>query len=45
MALAPGKIHLGPARIFAGVTAATTGTPPTYTTHTAGVRPRAAEMA
>ena len=37
MALAPGKIHLGAARIFVGVTAATTGTPPTYTTHTAGV--------
>lgn len=37
MALAPGKIHLGPARIFVGVTAATTGTPPTYTSHTDGV--------
>jgi len=37
MALAHGKIHAGPARIFVGVTAATTGTPPTYTTHTDGV--------
>lgn len=37
MALTPGKIHLGTARVFVGVTAATTGTPPTYTTHTAGV--------
>lgn len=37
MALAPGKMHLGAARIFFGVTAASTGTPPTYTTHTDGV--------
>jgi hypothetical protein len=37
MALTPGKIHLGAARIFVGVTPAVTGTPPTYTTHTDGV--------
>lgn len=37
MSFAAGKIHLGAARIFAGVTAAASGTPPTYTTHTAGV--------
>lgn len=31
------KIHVGAARIWTGVTAAATGTPPTYITHTAGV--------
>ncbi|MEO8483324.1 MAG: hypothetical protein ABI634_14015 [Acidobacteriota bacterium] len=44
MAFAPGKIHLGMARIFVGVTAAATGTPPTYTTHTAGVPGSGAEV-
>lgn len=37
MALDNTKIHQGPARIFLGVTAPTTGTPPTPLTHTAGV--------
>lgn len=37
MALNTGRIHLGACRIFAGVTPATSGTPPTYTTHTNGV--------
>lgn len=37
MAFAPTKIHGGGARIFSGVTAGTTGTPPTYITHTDGV--------
>ncbi len=31
------KIHWGPARIFLGVTAPATGTPPTLLTHTSGV--------
>lgn len=37
MAIAPGKVHLGAARVFFGVTAPTTGTPPTLLTHTDGV--------
>jgi hypothetical protein len=37
MAFAPTKIHGGGSRIFSGVTAPTTGTPPTYITHTDGV--------
>lgn len=37
MALDNTKIHQGTARIFLGVTAPTTGTPPTLLTHTAGV--------
>jgi hypothetical protein len=37
MALNEAKVHAGPCRIFAGVTAAASGTPPTYTTHTDGV--------
>ncbi|HYE85648.1 MAG TPA: hypothetical protein VEA16_04805 [Vicinamibacterales bacterium] len=37
MAFAPAKIHGGGSRIFSGVTAGATGTPPTYITHTAGV--------
>lgn len=37
MAFAPAKIHGGGSRIFTGVTAGTTGTPPTYITHTDGV--------
>lgn len=37
MSFTPGRIHLGAARIFVGGTAAATGTPPTYTSHTAGV--------
>jgi hypothetical protein len=37
MAVTVSKIHVGPARVFAGVTAGATGTPPTYITHTAGV--------
>lgn len=31
------KIHVGPGRVWFGVTAPTTGTPPTLMTHTAGV--------
>lgn len=37
MSLNADKVHGGPARIFFGVTAGTTGTPPTYITHTDGV--------
>lgn len=37
MAIAPGKVHLGAARAFFGVTAPSTGTPPTLLTHTDGV--------
>lgn len=44
MAFTPGRIQLGTARIFVGGTAATTGTPPTYTTHTAGVPSGFTEM-
>jgi hypothetical protein len=44
MAFTPGRIHLGAARIFVGGTAATTGTPPTYTTHTDGVPSGFTEM-
>lgn len=36
MAITPGKIHLGASRAFFGVTAPTTGTPPTLLTHTDG---------
>ncbi len=44
MALAPSKIHVGPARIFCGVTQAANGTPPVYTTHTDGVPGSGTEM-
>jgi hypothetical protein len=44
MALNAGKIHLGACRIFAGVTPAVTGTPPTYTTHTDGIPASGTEM-
>jgi hypothetical protein len=37
MAQDAGKIHVGPARIFVGVTAPATGTPPTWLTHVNGV--------
>lgn len=37
MAFNVNKIHIGAARIFVGVTNPTTGTPPTWMTHTAGV--------
>ncbi len=37
MALTPANIHIGAARIWTGVTAATSGTPPTYISHTNGV--------
>ena len=37
MAFTPNRIHVGPARIFVGVTNPTTGTPPTFVAHTAGV--------
>lgn len=37
MAFAPDKIHVGPARIFVGVTNPASGAPPTWVTHTAGV--------
>lgn len=37
MALTPGRIHGGAARIFVGVTAPATGTPPTLMGHTDGV--------
>lgn len=37
MAFSPNRIHVGPARIFVGVTAPTSGAPPTALTHTAGV--------
>lgn len=44
MAFAPDKIHGGASRIFAGVTAGATGTPPTYITHTAGVPATGTEL-
>lgn len=37
MAFTPNRIHVGPARIFAGVTAPASGAPPTFLAHTAGV--------
>ena len=37
MAVAPGKVMAGPYRVFVGVTAGATGTPPTYVSHTDGV--------
>lgn len=37
MALTPGRIHGGGARLFVGITAPTTGTPPTLMGHTDGV--------
>lgn len=37
MAFQPDKIHVGPARIFVGVTNPASGTPPTFVAHTAGV--------
>lgn len=37
MAFQPDKIHVGPARIFLGVTNPTTAAPPNAMTHTAGV--------
>lgn len=37
MAFTPGRIHVGPARIFVGVTNPASGGPPTFVTHTAGV--------
>ncbi len=37
MALSATRIHVGPGRIFVGVTAGASGTPPTYITHTDGV--------
>lgn len=37
MAQNANNIHVGPGRIFMGVTAPTTGTPPTLMAHTAGV--------
>lgn len=37
MALTPGRIHGGAARLFVGVTAPVTGTPPTLMAHTDGV--------
>lgn len=44
MAFNPAKIHGNTARIFAGITAPTTGTPPTLMTHTAGVPGTGTEM-
>lgn len=37
MAQSPSNIHIGAARLFLGVTAPATGTPPTLMTHTDGV--------
>jgi hypothetical protein len=37
MAFNPNKIHVGPARIFVGVTNPASGAPPTFVAHTAGV--------
>lgn len=37
MSFTPNRIHVGPARVFAGVTVPVTGAPPTALTHTAGV--------
>lgn len=37
MAFNPNKIHVGPARIFVGVTNPASGAPPTFVGHTAGV--------
>jgi hypothetical protein len=37
MALSAANVHVGPARIFLGVTNPATGTPPTAAAHTAGV--------
>jgi hypothetical protein len=37
MAFTPNRIHVGPARIFVGVTAPASGAPPTFVGHTAGV--------
>jgi hypothetical protein len=37
MAFAPDKIHVGPGRVFVGVTNPTSGAPPTFVGHTAGV--------
>lgn len=44
MAFAESKVHAGPCRVFSGVTAAATGTPPTYVTHTAGVPATGTEL-
>jgi len=37
MAFAPNRIHVGPCRLFVGVTAPPSGAPPTFVSHTAGV--------
>lgn len=37
MAFTPNRIHVGPARIFVGVTNPASGGPPTFVAHTAGV--------
>ncbi len=37
MAFSPNRIHVGPCRLFVGVTAPASGAPPTFLTHTAGV--------
>lgn len=37
MAFSPNSIMVGPARVFAGVTAPASGAPPTFLAHTAGV--------
>jgi hypothetical protein len=37
MAFTPDRIHVGPARIFVGVTPGASGTPPTYIAHVNGV--------
>lgn len=37
MAFTPNRIHVGPARIFTGVTNPASGAPPTFVAHTAGV--------
>lgn len=37
MAFNPNRIHVGPARIFVGVTNPASGAPPTFVAHTAGV--------
>jgi len=37
MAFTPNRIHVGPARLFVGVTAPASGAPPTFVAHTAGV--------
>jgi hypothetical protein len=44
MALTPANIHQGAMRLFYGVTAGATGTPPTYIGHTAGVPATGTEL-